>query len=239
MCGRADRHLKAPKQPLVGGYPNRKPPVGQRQTYLCCFGVLGVTSRRCNAARVHLLTCTHAGCLQPDPSAAQPSHLSAGPSLPMSAVPSHSRGGSLADAALAAAAVNGSGYADSGSKYGLDGSQGEEAVAAAGALGGGGGGASWQQRPASAAVLGAAGSGPAEVVLDVEMAARASSAPILDEPERPPSPVKQAAAAAQQAWSAISGLPRRMAGGGPAHRRTESQEPVLLMEDKSTGSAGI
>lgn len=177
---------------------------------------------------------THAGCLSIKPSCSH-AHLSAGPSLPMAAVPSHSRGGSLADAALAAAAVNGSHYAD---KYGLDGSQGEEAVVAAGTLGGGGG-ANWQQRPASAAVLGAAGSGPAEVVLDVEMAARASSAPVLDEPERPPSPVKQAAAAAQQAWSAISGLPRRMAGGGPAHRRTESQEPVLLMEDQSTGSAGI
>lgn len=159
---------------------------------------------------------------------------SAGPSLPMAAVPSHSRGASLVDAAMAAAA-NGNGYADSGSKFGLDGSQGEEAVGAAGTLGGGG--ASWQQRPGSAAAaLGTAGSGPAEVRLDVEMAARVSSAPILDEAERPPSPVKQAAQAAQQAWSTISGLPRRMAGGGPAHRRTESQEPVLLMEDKSTGS---
>lgn len=157
-----------------------------------------------------------------------------GSSLPMTAVPSHSRGASLADAAMAAAA-NGNGYADSGSKYGLDGSQGEEAGGAAGTLGGGG--ASWQQRPGSAAAaLGAAGSGPAEVRLDVEMAARVSSAPILAEAERPPSPVKQAAQAAQQAWNTISGLPRRMASGGPAHRRTESQEPVLLMEDKSTGS---
>lgn len=152
----------------------------------------------------------------------------------MVAVPSHSRRGSLADAALAAAA-NGSAYGDS-KLGGLGGSQGEEAALPGQALGGHSGNGSWQQRPASAAVMGAAGSGPAEVRLDVEMAGRASSAPVLDEPARPPSPVKQAAAAAQQAWSTISGLPRRMAGGGPAHRRTESQEPVLLQEDKSVGS---
>jgi hypothetical protein len=158
-----------------------------------------------------------------------------GPSLPMAAVPSHSRGASLADAHMAAAA-NGSAYGDSGSKYGLDGSQGEEAVAPDGMLGNGSGRGSWQQRPASAAVMSAAGSGPAEVRLDIEMAGRASSAPVLDEAQRPPSPVKQAAQAAQQAWSTISGLPRRMAGGGPAHRRTESQEPVLQLEDKSTSS---
>ena len=173
---------------------------------------------------VLLRTCTITRCV--------PSHLpgGAGPALPVASVPSHSRGGSLVDGALSAAALNGSAYGGSEGSSKIGGLGGGSGAGAAP----GGGGSGWQQRPSSAAVLGAGGSAH-EVQLDIEMAGRASSAPVLDEAAAPPSPVKQAA---QQAWSAISGLPRRMAGGAPAHRRTESQEPVLLQEDKSSTSVG-
>lgn len=156
--------------------------------------------------------------------------LGAGPDLPVASVPTHSRGGSLVDGALSAAALNGSAYGGSEGSSKIGGPGGSGGVDAAPSSG------AWQQRPSSAAVLGAGGSAH-EVHLDIEMAGRASSAPVMDESAAPPSPVKQAAAAAQQAWSALSGLPRRMAGG-PAHRRTESQEPVLLQEDKSGTSVG-
>ena len=83
------------------------------------------------------------------------------------------------------------------------------------------------------------GSGADEhVQLDLEMAQRASSAPLVMEDERPPSPIK---AAARSAWSALADLPAsaaRAAGVAPAHRRTESQEPVLLREDASASSVG-
>lgn len=147
--------------------------------------------------------------------------LPLGPSLPVTSLPSHG-GGAGGGGSLAVNNRSGS-----GSKVGSDGASRHQSASALGSYGGGLG-------------TGSAGSGE-EVRLDMELAQRASSAPlVLDEVQRPPSPVKQAV---RKAWDALSDLPGkagRAAGVTPSshHRRTESMEPVLLGEDQSASSLG-
>lgn len=100
-----------------------------------------------------------------------------------------------------------------------------------------------RESAADAAGLPAGGSG--DLVLEMELTAgtagaahSSSSAPVLDAAA---SGSSQRGSRVDQAWSALSDMPRRLgsrpSSGAPGHRRTDSREPVLFEEDPSASTS--
>lgn len=138
---------------------------------------------------------------------------------------------SAGSGAASARSASGSAHLDNSSKLGLTPNrQGRESAMEATA--------------AEDAGKAAAGLAPgAPVAVDIELGARSSPTPILE--PAAPAGSSQPGSPVRSALSTLAGLPRRMAqagsgrtGSGSAHRRTESQEPVLAQEDHSGSSMG-